>query len=513
MPCLNPKKVRKLLKTKRAEIYCYEPFTIRLLYETTTFVQPVEFKMDTGYQNIGISITSNKHEYVSEERRLLKDETERHNDRRKHRRTRRNRKRYRKPRFNNRTKSKQKGWLAPSLRNKKEQHILVFERYNQICPITDVIVEIAQFDTHMLQAMEEGKPAPVGIEYQFGPLYQHDTLREAVFARDDYTCTCCKKHAIRDNLVLCMHHRGYWKGDRSNRMNNLATVCTKCHTPKNHQPDGRLYGLGPVTKTFRGAAFMNAVRYQIYEAFKSIHDNVVITYGSVTKRKRLNHNLTKTHANDAYCMGTFQPKHRCQTSIYQKRRRNNRILEKFYDAKYIDTRDGVKRTGKELGCQRTNRRAPRNTDKNLRIYHGEKISKGRRVIRRRRYSLQPHSNQFINKCLHSQCRGISQQVWYVFFCISNIALNGFIDYLFVHLIAIPETVADQSILIINTNLMTINLGDGQSQLMHMRFIVIWLYKGIIDLEAGAVGILVDCQMPFTRSAVAITIVPQRSVHA
>ena len=66
MPSTNVKKVRKLLKSKRAIIYCYEPFTIQLQYETTKYKQPIEFKEDTGYQNIGVSIASKKHEYVSE---------------------------------------------------------------------------------------------------------------------------------------------------------------------------------------------------------------------------------------------------------------------------------------------------------------------------------------------------------------------------------------------------------------------------------------------------------------
>ena len=43
-----------------------------------------------------------------------------------------------------------------------------------------------------------------------------------------------------------------------------------------------------------------------------------------------------------------------------------------------------------MGCERTNRSESRNSSKNLRIYHGEKVSKGRRTIRKQRYSLQPH---------------------------------------------------------------------------------------------------------------------------
>lgn len=47
-------------------------------------------------------------------------------------------------------------------------------------------------------------------------------------------------------------------------------------------------------------------------------------------------------------MGQFHPKHRTVPVLYKKKRRNNRCLEKFYDAKYVDSRDGKKRTGQEL---------------------------------------------------------------------------------------------------------------------------------------------------------------------
>ena len=389
MPMTNVKKVRRLLRSKRAIIFCYDPFTIKLQYETSDCTQPIEFKQDSGYQNIGVSITSEKHEYVSHEYSLLKDEVERHNDQRKYRRTRRNRKRYRAPRFNNRIASKKQGWLAPSLRNKKDQHIKLFEKFNNVCPITSIVIEIGQFDTQVLKAVEENKSIPEGIDYQYGEQYGYDTLREAVFARDNYTCICCGK-TIKDGVILRMHHIGYWKDDRTNRMSNLGTVCTNCHTSKNHKQDGVLYGMKPITKQFKGAAFMNSVKFQLYKDLCQLHSNVNITFGAITKRTRNDRNIVKSHANDAYCMGEYQPKHRCKTTFYQKKRRNNRILEKFYDAKYIDIRDRKKKAGKDLGCERTNRSESKNSSKNLRIYHGEKVSKGRRTIRKQRYSLQPH---------------------------------------------------------------------------------------------------------------------------
>ena len=88
-------------------------------------------------------------------------------------------------------------------------------------------------------------------------------------------------------------------------------------------------------------------------------------------------------------MGEYQPKHRGKTQCYQKRRRNNRVLEKFYDAKFIDIRDGEIKSGAQLSCGRTNRKEPRNGPKNERIYRGKKKTKGRRSIRTQRYPIRP----------------------------------------------------------------------------------------------------------------------------
>ena len=74
MPTTNIRKIRKRLKNGKAVIVKHEPFTVQLTYETTTYTQPIEFKEDTGYQYVGISVCSKKHEFVSEERKLLSDE-------------------------------------------------------------------------------------------------------------------------------------------------------------------------------------------------------------------------------------------------------------------------------------------------------------------------------------------------------------------------------------------------------------------------------------------------------
>ena len=76
---------------------------------------------------------------------------------------------------------------------------------------------------------------------------------------------------------------------------------------------------------------MNTVRWYIYNKVNTEYPDlqVHITYGAVTKRTRLRRHLLKTHANDAYCIGLFRPLHKAKSVFLKKRRRNNRILEKF----------------------------------------------------------------------------------------------------------------------------------------------------------------------------------------
>ena len=112
-------KARRLMKQGRAKIFKHRPFTIMILDRADGEVQEIEYKSDTGYLHVGISVCSEKHEYMSRQMDLLDDEVEKHNDRRKYRRTRRNRKRYRKARFDNRIgkfrKVEKRGekWLPP----------------------------------------------------------------------------------------------------------------------------------------------------------------------------------------------------------------------------------------------------------------------------------------------------------------------------------------------------------------------------------------------------------------
>ena len=389
MPTFRLGKVRRLLKDGKAKIVKHHPFTIQLLYDSKTNKQPIEICEDVGYNYIGISVKSESHEYVSAQYDTLQDEKEHHDDCRKMRRARRNRLRYRKPRFDNRKRSE--GWLAPSLKHKKELNVNVVKMYCAVMPITHATVEVGSFDTMLVKAIQEGKAIPEGADYQKGPRYNLATLREAVFYRDNYVCKVCGRKAT-EGAILHMHHMFYWKGRHGNSLNELLTVCEKCHTPANHQKSGKLYGFGEDVKfaDLSGAAFMNTVRWQIvnelYAAFGKPF--VTITYGAMTKEKRIALQLEKSHNNDAYAMGEFHPNHRCAFEHYEKVRRNNRILEKFYDSQYIDIRTGEIVTGKELFNGRINRNHKKDSE-NLHKYRGKRTYAGHRALLRKKVNLNP----------------------------------------------------------------------------------------------------------------------------
>lgn len=101
MPC-SQRKARLLLKSNKAVIYKYNPFTIQLTYATGETKQECHIGIDTGSKHIGIAITSEDKVLFKGEVELRQDVKSNLDTKRIYRRNRRNRKtRYRKPRFLN----------------------------------------------------------------------------------------------------------------------------------------------------------------------------------------------------------------------------------------------------------------------------------------------------------------------------------------------------------------------------------------------------------------------------
>ena len=312
MPTSRHGKVRRLLKEGKAKVVKRCPFTIKLLYETTTYTQELALGIDAGSRHIGLSVTSDAREYYAGEVELRNDIVDLLATRRETRRSRRNRKtRYRKPRFNNRRRSD--GWIAPSVQNKIDSHLTVVKKLCGILPIRRMIVEVASFDLQKIK-----NPEIEGTGYQQGEQLGFWNVREYVLFRDGHICQCC--HGKSKDRILNVHHIESRKTG-GNAPNNLITLCESCHKDfhkgKVILPSNIRRGI-----ILRDAAFMGIMRWAFFNALKAQYPNVSLTYGYLTKNTRITNGLEKTHCVDARCisghpkaapMGVyyFQKKIRC----------------------------------------------------------------------------------------------------------------------------------------------------------------------------------------------------------
>ena len=388
MPTSNAK-ARILLKQKKAIVKKLKPFTIQLTYKTKNkYTQSITLGIDSGYNNIGFSAITDKKELLCGELKLLQGMKERLLEKAMYRKIRRSRLRYRKPRWNNRIKSKQKGWLAPSLQHKLDTHIKFIDSLYKILPITKCIVEIANFDIQKIK-----NPNISGEEYQQGNMMGFWNLREYILFRDNHTCQNPNCKNKDKNPILEIQHIKYKSLGGVDNPNNLITLCSKCHTPANHKKGKFLYDWcqkGKKVRGFKDATFMSMIRWYLVNKLKEKYNNISFTYGYITKNHRIQNKIEKSHYNDAFCIakGINQIRSSYVWQL-QQYRRNNRGLEKFYDAKYIDIRTNEKVGGCELNSGRRTRNKNLSTE-NLHQYRGKKISKGQRRIRTGKYSYQPN---------------------------------------------------------------------------------------------------------------------------
>ena len=323
MPTENHAKVRALLKHGKAKVIQGCPFTIQLLYESTTHTQKINLGIDAGSKTIGVSATTDSKVLYESEVVLRNDIVELLSGRRALRNSRRSRKtRYRKPRFDNRKKPD--GWLAPSIRQKIETHVTVVGNVMKILPVTKIIVETASFDIQKIK-----NPEIEGVGYQHREQLDFWNVREYVLFRDGHTCQCCKGKS-KDNILNVHHIESRKTG--GNAPNNLITLCETCH---------KAYHKGIITlpkeihrgMRFRDAAFMGIMRWAFYDRLKELYNplgaEVINTYGYITKNTRIEHGLPKEHYVDARCISDnpaakpldhyyFQKKVRCHNRQIHK---------------------------------------------------------------------------------------------------------------------------------------------------------------------------------------------------
>ena len=176
--------------------------------------------------------------------------------------------------------------------------------------------------------MLEGKPLPVGTDYQLGEMYDEYNVRQYVLKRDNYTCQCCGAHSTKTKDVKLHVHHIETRRTGGNAPNNLITLCTDCHKALHAGKvtlDGKKRG-----KPLKDAAFMGVMRKTLMERLhKKLKIPVQGTYGYITKYLREKNGIPKSHTNDARCISKNPLAIPCDTCYYTKAvRHHNRQLHK-----------------------------------------------------------------------------------------------------------------------------------------------------------------------------------------
>ena len=309
----TPRKARKLLEACKAKVVTRMPFVIQLLYATGEEKQEIVLGIDAGYADIGYSAMTANRELMAGELKLRSDIKKLLEMRRAYRRGRRSRKWYRETRFDNRSKAK--GWLTPSLEQKLQTHIRLIERLKRILPITEIIVEVASFNTQKMQ-----NPEISGVEYQQGELQGYE-VREYLLEKWGRKCAYCGK----TDVPLEVEHIIPKSRGGSDRVSNLTLSCHECNQKKGNKTAAE-FGYPNIQQqakqSLKATAFMNNIRRKLVNIL-----NCSWTYGYITKHNRIRLGLEKSHVNDAFVIADGTTQERSKSQQLTQTRRNNRSVQ------------------------------------------------------------------------------------------------------------------------------------------------------------------------------------------
>ena len=344
---VHPALARRMLRDGKAAVYRKHPFTIILRQaalpgfgsdgeavpnlETTG---PLRLKIDPGSRTTGLAVVNDGRQEIvwAGELKHRGPEIKKALDKRRAiRRGRRNRKtRYRQPRFDNRRKggchgcggnpAKNKSlcrpcaakpraernpelaekWLAPSLMSRVYNVETWVRRLCASFPIGAISVEVARFDTQLIE-----NPDISGVEYQQGELAGYE-LREYLLEKFQRKCAYCGKK----DIPLEIEHIVPRSRGGSNRISNLTISCRACNQKKGNQTAdefGHKKVQAQARMPLRDAAMMNATRYKIRDMLKGFGLPLETGTGGRTKFNRTRAGLNKSHWADAACVGESTP--------------------------------------------------------------------------------------------------------------------------------------------------------------------------------------------------------------
>ena len=320
-------KVRRLLDNNKAEVVDNDPFTIRLLYETTQHTQEVKVYFDTGGKYQGFALITNGKVIKKGTIELRDGIPELIAQRRRYRRSRRHRnKRYRQPRFDNR--KREAGWLPPSVQSKYDHIIRWLDKLTKYLPDFELTVEVANFDIQKLK-----NPNVEGEDYQQGDMYGYENLKQYLIFREDGKCQLCGKEKGSDTWNT--HHLIKDSDGGPDKPSNMALLHSKCHDKlHNKELEGklkenaqRLTEQSNQVKSFRYTTFLNIIKNKLYSDLKDQYGaKVNFTYGYITNVNRRKLELEKTHYNDCIAMHNKQVQDNVKPIYIKQVRKKKRSL-------------------------------------------------------------------------------------------------------------------------------------------------------------------------------------------
>jgi hypothetical protein len=299
MPC-HPARAKELLDKGKAAVYRRYPFTIILKERAGGDVQPLAFKTDPGSVTTGIVLVAGfkrgttvvwaeelRHRGRSIRAALLSRKTLRCGRRYRHC-------RYRQARYNNRRKSD--GWLPPSLESRIANIMTWLGRIRLFAPVSSVSLELAKFDTQLME-----NPEISGVEYRQGELQGYE-VREYLLEKWGRKCAYC---GAKDVPLQIEHIVPKSRGG-SYRISNLTIACEPCNIAKGTKTAaefGHPEIQAKAKESLKDAAAMNAIRWALYGRMKKTGLHVECATGGRTKFNRTRLGLPKAHWIDAACIG------------------------------------------------------------------------------------------------------------------------------------------------------------------------------------------------------------------
>ena len=358
MPTTRFRKVRLLLKEKKAKVISSKPFVIQLLYEPKTHeVQPLHGGTDPGRENIGLSVIGDKGNIVYSahlktrnkdipklmaERKAHRQASRRGERLRRKRRAKKNKSTTAFPegrklpgykdgvlmlkdiintesRFNNRKRPK--GWITPTVRQLIQTHINIIRQICSFMPVEDWSIEGNKF-----AFMELENNTIQGIDFQNGRLKKFKDVFEYVGHQQEGRCILC------NNPIEHYHHITPRSKGGSNRPENLVGLCKCCHD-KVHKGEASLAVVGE-KKKFAHLSVLNTAMPFILQELKNMfgEEKLFICAGYDTKAYRDFYHIDKDHHLDAACIAglthniQIQTKNLTTFEIQQYRNHNRSII-------------------------------------------------------------------------------------------------------------------------------------------------------------------------------------------